>query len=78
MVPMLCPMRLNSPALDALCASQRVGNSELGRNIGRSRQFVGRLRRGERGASAGTIQGIAEFLKVPLAAITVPDDGASR
>lgn len=66
-------MRLNAPAVDALCRSQRIGNSELGRHIGKSRQFIGRLRRGERGASEGTIRGIAEALAVPVEAIVIPE-----
>lgn len=66
-------MRLNAPAVDALCRSKRIGNSELGRHIGRTRQFVGRLRRGERGASKSTIVGIAEALEVPVEAIVIPE-----
>ncbi len=66
-------MRLNAPAVDALCRSKRIGNSELGRHIGKTRQFVGRLRRGERGASESTIRGIAEALQVPVEAIVVPE-----
>jgi transcriptional regulator with XRE-family HTH domain len=66
-------MRLNAPAVDALCRTKRIGNSELGRHIGKTRQFVGRLRRGQRGASEGTIQGIAEALDVSVEAITIPE-----
>lgn len=66
-------MRLNAPAVDALCRSKRIGNSELARHIGKTRQFVGRLRRGERGASESTIRGIADALEVPCEAITVPE-----
>lgn len=66
-------MKLNAPAVDTLCRVKRIDSSELARHIGKTRQFVGRLRRGERGASEGTIRGIAEALEVPVEAIVIPE-----
>lgn len=65
-------MRLNGIAVDAICESKGVTNRELARRMGKSPQFVLRLRRGERTASLGTIQRAADAVEVPLEAVLLP------
>ena len=74
MVPKVMPMRANSSVVDALCESKQLGNRELARRMGKSSQFVMRLRRGERTASLSTIKIMADVLEVPLESLLLPHE----
>ena len=65
-------MRLNAPVVDVVAYEKRLNNSQLAARSRLSRQFLLRLRRGERTASLGTIHRIAEALEVPVESILLP------
>lgn len=65
-------MRLNAPVVDVVAYEKRLNNSQLARHSRVSRQFLLRLRRGERTASLGTIERIAQALGVPVESIVLP------
>lgn len=71
-------MRLNGAVVDVMCDTRRMTNRQLARRIDKSSQFVLRLRRGERTASLGTIQSIADVLEVPLEAVLLPHEPVGR
>ena len=64
-------MRLNPTAVDALAYELRLNTSQLARKAGISRQYCGRLRRGERTASLSTIRSIAGALGTTVKEITL-------
>lgn len=67
-------MRLNAPVVDVVAYEKRLNNSQLAQRSRITRQFLLRLRRGERTASLGTILRIAEALEVPVEAIVLPHE----
>lgn len=67
-------MRLNVPVVDVVAYEKRLNNSQLAKHSRVTRQFLLRLRRGERTASLGTIQRIADALGVPVEAIVLPHE----
>lgn len=67
-------MKLNSAVVDAVCESRGISNRQLAKRIGKTPQFVLRLRRHERTASLGTIQGVADALDLPLEVCVLPHE----
>lgn len=65
-------MRLNAPVVDVVAYEKRLNNAQLAARSRVTRQFLLRLRRGERTASLGTIERIAEALGVPVESIVLP------
>jgi transcriptional regulator with XRE-family HTH domain len=65
--------RENGAAIQALREAKHLTGSELARRAGVTRQHLGRIERGECGASASTIQSIADALGVPSEAISYPE-----
>ena len=60
----------NGDAVKALREAHGLTQGRLAHRIGRSKPFLSRIERGERGASDATIRQIAAALKCPIAAIT--------
>lgn len=69
-------MRLNPAAVDALAYELRLNTSEIARRAGITRQYCGRLRRGERSASLGTVRRIAAALGTTVNQITLEGETA--
>lgn len=65
-------MRLNAPVVDVVAYEKRLNNAQLAARSRVTRQFLLRLRRGDRTASLGTIERIAEALEVPVESIVLP------
>lgn len=65
-------MRLNSPVVDLMASERCLTNRQLALKVGVNPRFLGRFRKGERTASLGTIQRIADVLEVPLDSILLP------
>lgn len=71
-------MRLNTEVVDMACEAKKVTNRHLARQIGKSSQFVLRLRRGERTASLSTIQSVADVLELSLESVLLPHQKPQR
>lgn len=63
----------NSIAIKAWREARHLSGSELARRVGVTRQHLGRIERGECGASEDTLIGLAKALDVPIEAITYPE-----
>lgn len=61
--------RPNGTTIRALRLANHLSNSELARRAGVSRQYMGRIQAGSRGASEVVIQNIARVFDVPPEAI---------
>jgi len=73
--------KANGAAIQALREAKHMSASELARRAGVTRQHLGRIERGECGASDTVIQSTAAALQVPAAAISyeIPEPvGATR
>lgn len=68
----------NGIAIQALREAKHFTGSQLAREAGITRQHLGRIERGECGASDSTIQSIADALGVPIGAISNSDLVAAK
>lgn len=61
--------RPNGTTIEALRVARHLSNSELARRAGISRQYMGRIQDGKRGASLAVLKQIADALEVEIAVI---------
>jgi transcriptional regulator with XRE-family HTH domain len=66
--------RPNGTTIEALRVAHHLSNSELARQVGVSRQYMGRIQEGERGASIKVLKKIADVFEVEVAYIVLPQD----
>ena len=77
-LPYVAVVRSNGAAIKALREATGLGLRDLARATNRDPGFISRLERGEREASPPTLRAIADALRVPLAAITSPEQDTQR
>lgn len=66
-------IRAHGPAIRELRMSKGLSINRVAIHIGVSRQFLGRIERGERGARRETLEKLAAAIGVPFDAITYPE-----
>jgi transcriptional regulator with XRE-family HTH domain len=77
-VPMLQPtippeIRAHGPAIREFRLCKGMSRNQVATHIGVTRQFLGRLERGQRGATRETLEKLAAAIGVPFDAITYPE-----
>lgn len=66
-------IRAHGPAIREFRRHRGLSVNKVANHIGVTRQFLGRLERGERGATRETLEKLAKAIGVPFDAITYPE-----